>query len=73
MESSDVNWKKTKSGGIKIICQSDTRDFSAVAFITDHVNALIEQWFPGQFLRPWSKPDLSSSTQTEALQDLSQF
>ncbi|XP_037553156.1 leucine-rich repeat serine/threonine-protein kinase 1 [Nematolebias whitei] len=46
VESSDVNWKKTKSGGIKIICQSDTRDFSAVAFITDHVNALIEQWFP---------------------------
>ncbi|XP_037835926.1 leucine-rich repeat serine/threonine-protein kinase 1 [Kryptolebias marmoratus] len=46
VESSDVNWKKTKSGGIKIICQSDTRDFSAMAFITDHVNSLIEQWFP---------------------------
>ncbi|KAM4596959.1 leucine-rich repeat serine/threonine-protein kinase 1 [Fundulus diaphanus] len=46
VESSDVNWKKTKSGGIKIICQSDMRDFSAMAFITDHVNSLIEQWFP---------------------------
>uniref|UniRef100_A0A3Q2CNU6 non-specific serine/threonine protein kinase n=1 Tax=Cyprinodon variegatus TaxID=28743 RepID=A0A3Q2CNU6_CYPVA len=46
VESSDVNWKKIKSGGIKIICQSDVRDFSAMAFITDHVNSLIEQWFP---------------------------
>lgn len=46
VESSDLNWKKKKSGGIKIICQSDTRDFSAMAFITDHVNSLIEQWFP---------------------------
>ncbi|XP_013855983.1 leucine-rich repeat serine/threonine-protein kinase 1, partial [Austrofundulus limnaeus] len=46
VESSDVNWKKMKSGGIKISCQSDSRDFSAVAFITDHVNSLIEQWFP---------------------------
>ncbi|TSK53838.1 Leucine-rich repeat serine/threonine-protein kinase 1 [Bagarius yarrelli] len=45
VESSDLNWKKKKSGGIKIICQSETRDFSAMAFITDHVNALIEQWF----------------------------
>lgn len=48
VESSDLNWKKKKSGGIKIICQSETRDFSAMAFITDHVNALIEQWFPGE-------------------------
>ncbi|XP_049321416.1 leucine-rich repeat serine/threonine-protein kinase 1 isoform X2 [Astyanax mexicanus] len=46
VESSDLNWKKKKSGGIKIICQSVMRDFSAMAFITDHVNALIEQWFP---------------------------
>ncbi|XP_035387696.1 leucine-rich repeat serine/threonine-protein kinase 1 isoform X1 [Electrophorus electricus] len=46
VESSDLNWKKNKSGGIKIICQSEMRDFSAMAFITDHVNALIEQWFP---------------------------
>ncbi|XP_076879110.1 leucine-rich repeat serine/threonine-protein kinase 1 isoform X2 [Brachyhypopomus gauderio] len=46
VESSDLNWKKSKSGGIKIICQSEMRDFSAMAFITDHVNALIEQWFP---------------------------
>ncbi|XP_034413550.1 leucine-rich repeat serine/threonine-protein kinase 1 isoform X2 [Cyclopterus lumpus] len=46
VESSDVNWKKKKSGGIKIICQSDMRDFSAMAFITDNVNLLIEQWFP---------------------------
>uniref|UniRef100_A0AAR2LAM3 non-specific serine/threonine protein kinase n=1 Tax=Pygocentrus nattereri TaxID=42514 RepID=A0AAR2LAM3_PYGNA len=46
VESSDLNWKKKKSGGIKIICQSAMRDFSAMAFITDHVNALIEQWFP---------------------------
>uniref|UniRef100_A0A3P8VNF9 non-specific serine/threonine protein kinase n=1 Tax=Cynoglossus semilaevis TaxID=244447 RepID=A0A3P8VNF9_CYNSE len=46
VESSDVNWKKKKSGGIKIICQSENRDFSAMAFITDHVNSLIEQWFP---------------------------
>ncbi|XP_062868607.1 leucine-rich repeat serine/threonine-protein kinase 1 isoform X2 [Trichomycterus rosablanca] len=46
VESSDLNWKKKKSGGIKIICQSESRDFSAMAFITDHVNALIEQWFP---------------------------
>ncbi|CAH2274383.1 leucine-rich repeat serine threonine- kinase 1 [Pelobates cultripes] len=46
VESSDVNWKKKKSGGIKIICQSETRDFSAMAFITDHVNSLIDQWFP---------------------------
>ncbi|KAM9317959.1 leucine-rich repeat serine/threonine-protein kinase 1 [Pholidichthys leucotaenia] len=46
VESSDVNWKKKKSGGIKIICQSEMRDFSAMAFITDHVNSLIEQWFP---------------------------
>nr|XP_060611914.1 leucine-rich repeat serine/threonine-protein kinase 1 [Anolis sagrei ordinatus] len=46
VESSDVNWKKKKSGGIKIICQSDARDFSAMAFITDHVNSLIDQWFP---------------------------
>uniref|UniRef100_A0A3P8N5J4 non-specific serine/threonine protein kinase n=1 Tax=Astatotilapia calliptera TaxID=8154 RepID=A0A3P8N5J4_ASTCA len=49
VESSDVNWKRKKSGGIKIICQSETRDFSAMAFITDHVNSLIEQWFPGQY------------------------
>lgn len=48
VESSDLNWKKKKSGGIKIICQSEMRDFSAMAFITDHVNALIEQWFPGE-------------------------
>ncbi|XP_013908245.1 PREDICTED: leucine-rich repeat serine/threonine-protein kinase 1-like, partial [Thamnophis sirtalis] len=48
VESSDVNWKKKKSGGIKIICQSDVRDFSAMAFITDHVNSLIDQWFPGK-------------------------
>ncbi|XP_032367721.1 leucine-rich repeat serine/threonine-protein kinase 1 isoform X2 [Etheostoma spectabile] len=46
VESSDVNWKRKKSGGIKIICQSDVRDFSAMAFITDNVNSLIEQWFP---------------------------
>ncbi|XP_060116064.1 leucine-rich repeat serine/threonine-protein kinase 1 [Heteronotia binoei] len=46
VESSDVNWKKKKSGGIKIICQSDSRDFSAMAFITDHINSLIDQWFP---------------------------
>ncbi|XP_028981151.1 leucine-rich repeat serine/threonine-protein kinase 1 isoform X2 [Esox lucius] len=46
VESSDVNWKRKKSGGIKIICQSESRDFSAMAFITDHVNSLIEQWFP---------------------------
>ncbi|KAM4592288.1 leucine-rich repeat serine/threonine-protein kinase 1 isoform 1-T1 [Odontesthes bonariensis] len=46
VESSDVNWKRTKSGGIKIICQSEMRDFSAMAFITDHVHSLIEQWFP---------------------------
>lgn len=48
VESSDVNWKKKKSGGIKIICQSEIRDFSAMAFITDHVNSLIDQWFPGK-------------------------
>ncbi|XP_041840522.1 leucine-rich repeat serine/threonine-protein kinase 1 isoform X2 [Melanotaenia boesemani] len=46
VESFSVNWKKTKSGGIRIICESESRDFSAMAFITDHVNALIEQWFP---------------------------
>ncbi|XP_065762554.1 leucine-rich repeat serine/threonine-protein kinase 1 [Muntiacus reevesi] len=46
VESSDVNWKKKKSGGIKIMCQSEIRDFSAMAFITDHVNSLIDQWFP---------------------------
>ncbi|XP_074090335.1 leucine-rich repeat serine/threonine-protein kinase 1 isoform X3 [Macrotis lagotis] len=46
VESSDVNWKKKKSGGIKIICQSEMRDFSAMAFITDHINSLIDQWFP---------------------------
>uniref|UniRef100_A0A3B5BEW0 non-specific serine/threonine protein kinase n=1 Tax=Stegastes partitus TaxID=144197 RepID=A0A3B5BEW0_9TELE len=46
VESSEVNWKRKKSGGIKIICQSETRDFSAMAFIADHVNSLIEQWFP---------------------------
>ncbi|XP_053320757.1 leucine-rich repeat serine/threonine-protein kinase 1 isoform X2 [Spea bombifrons] len=46
VESSDINWKKKKSGGIKIICQSEMRDFSAMAFITDHVNSLIDQWFP---------------------------
>ncbi|XP_029977672.1 leucine-rich repeat serine/threonine-protein kinase 1-like isoform X3 [Sphaeramia orbicularis] len=46
VESSDVNWKRKKSGGIKIICQSEMRDFSAMAFITDHVHSLIEQWFP---------------------------
>ena len=40
--------KKKKSGGIKIICQSEARDFSAMAFITDHVNSLIDQWFPGK-------------------------
>ncbi|XP_067827754.1 leucine-rich repeat serine/threonine-protein kinase 1 [Heptranchias perlo] len=46
VESSEVNWKRKKSAGIKIVCQSETRDFSAVAFITDHVNSLIDQWFP---------------------------
>ncbi|XP_041640649.1 leucine-rich repeat serine/threonine-protein kinase 1 [Cheilinus undulatus] len=46
VDSSDVNWKRKKSGGIKILCQSETRDFSAMAFITDHVNSLMEQWFP---------------------------
>uniref|UniRef100_UPI00398E8825 leucine-rich repeat serine/threonine-protein kinase 1 n=1 Tax=Pristiophorus japonicus TaxID=55135 RepID=UPI00398E8825 len=46
VESSEVNWKRKKSAGIKIKCQSETRDFSAVAFITDHVNSLIDQWFP---------------------------
>ncbi|XP_059808596.1 leucine-rich repeat serine/threonine-protein kinase 1 isoform X2 [Hypanus sabinus] len=46
VESSEVNWKRKKSAGIKITCQSETRDFSAVAFITDHVNSLIDQWFP---------------------------
>ncbi|XP_074480599.1 leucine-rich repeat serine/threonine-protein kinase 1 isoform X2 [Sebastes fasciatus] len=46
VESSDVSWKRKKSGGIKIICQSEVRDFSAMAFITDNVNSLIEQWFP---------------------------
>lgn len=50
VESSDVSWKRKKSGGIKIICQSEMRDFSAMAFITDHVNSLIEQWFPGQWV-----------------------
>lgn len=52
VESSDLNWKRKKSGGIKIICQSEMRDFSAMAFITDHVNALIEQWFPGEAPAP---------------------
>ncbi|KAM8894430.1 leucine-rich repeat serine/threonine-protein kinase 1 [Spinachia spinachia] len=46
VESSDINWRMNKSGGIKIICQSEMRDFSAMAFITDNVNSLIEQWFP---------------------------
>ncbi|XP_054999231.1 leucine-rich repeat serine/threonine-protein kinase 1 [Sorex araneus] len=46
VESSDVNWKRKKSGGIKVMCQSDVRDFSAMAFITDHINSLIDQWFP---------------------------
>ncbi|KAK5935940.1 hypothetical protein CgunFtcFv8_021250 [Champsocephalus gunnari] len=46
VESSDVNWKRKKSGGIKIICHSESRDFSAMAFITDNVNSLIDQWFP---------------------------
>ncbi|XP_077420975.1 leucine-rich repeat serine/threonine-protein kinase 1 [Vanacampus margaritifer] len=46
VESTDVNWKKKKSAGIKMLCQSESRDFSAMAFITDHINALIEQWFP---------------------------
>ncbi|XP_077376573.1 leucine-rich repeat serine/threonine-protein kinase 1 [Festucalex cinctus] len=46
VESTDVNWKKKKSGGIKMLCQADGRDFSAMAFVTDHINALIEQWFP---------------------------
>ncbi|KAL6112664.1 lrrk1 [Pungitius sinensis] len=46
VESSDINWRRKKSGGIKIICQSEMRDFSAMAFITDNVNSLIEQWFP---------------------------
>ncbi|XP_029701634.1 leucine-rich repeat serine/threonine-protein kinase 1-like isoform X2 [Takifugu rubripes] len=46
VESSDISWRRKKSGGIKIICQSDMRDFSAMAFITDHVHSLIEQWFP---------------------------
>ncbi|XP_032906424.1 leucine-rich repeat serine/threonine-protein kinase 1 [Amblyraja radiata] len=46
VESSEMNWKRKKSAGIKIVCQSETRDFSAVAFITDHVNSLIDQWFP---------------------------
>lgn len=46
VESSDIYRKRKKSGGIKIICQSEMRDFSAMAFITDHVNTLIEQWFP---------------------------
>lgn len=48
VESSDIYWRRKRSGGIKIICQSEMRDFSAMAFITDHVNTLIEQWFPGQ-------------------------
>lgn len=53
VESSDISWRRKKSGGIKIICQSDMRDFSAMAFITDHVHSLIEQWFPGQCTAPW--------------------
>lgn len=54
VESSDISWRRKKSGGIKIICQSDMRDFSAMAFITDHVHSLIEQWFPGQCTAPWT-------------------
>lgn len=46
VESADVDWKWKKSGGIRITCQSEMRDFSAMAFVTDHVNSLIEQWFP---------------------------
>ncbi|XP_061669400.1 leucine-rich repeat serine/threonine-protein kinase 1 isoform X2 [Syngnathoides biaculeatus] len=46
VESADVNWKEKKSGGVKVVCQSESRDFSATAFVTDHVNALVEQWFP---------------------------
>uniref|UniRef100_A0A3B4B653 Uncharacterized protein n=1 Tax=Periophthalmus magnuspinnatus TaxID=409849 RepID=A0A3B4B653_9GOBI len=46
VESAEVDWKRKKSGGIRISCQSETRDFSAMAFITDHVNSLIDQWFP---------------------------
>lgn len=46
VESSDFCWNKKKSEGIKLICQSEMRDFSAMAFITDHVNSLIDQWFP---------------------------
>ncbi|XP_061613512.1 leucine-rich repeat serine/threonine-protein kinase 1 isoform X4 [Phyllopteryx taeniolatus] len=46
VESTDVNWKKKKSGGVKVVCRSESRDFSAAAFVTDHVNALVEQWFP---------------------------
>ncbi|XP_057705282.1 leucine-rich repeat serine/threonine-protein kinase 1 isoform X2 [Corythoichthys intestinalis] len=45
VESAEVNWKK-KSGGIEIVCQSESGDFSAVAFVTDHINNLVEQWFP---------------------------
>lgn len=52
VESSDVCWKRKKSDGIRIVCQSDMRDFSAMAFITDHVHTLIEQWFPGQCSGP---------------------
>ncbi|CAL9701299.1 unnamed protein product [Knipowitschia caucasica] len=46
VESAELDWKRKKSGGIRITCQSETRDFSAMAFITDHVNSLLEQWFP---------------------------
>lgn len=76
VESSDINWKRKKSGGIKIICQSEMRDFSAMAFITDHVNYLIEQWFPGQYTSFclfifWSNPvDLSPSAQIKLMDNL---
>ncbi|MEQ2174889.1 hypothetical protein GOODEAATRI_012359, partial [Goodea atripinnis] len=57
VESSDLNWKKMKSGGIKIICQSDIRDFSAMAFITDHSDGslLIEQYVPCSLCVPWEQ------------------
>ncbi|XP_061408692.1 leucine-rich repeat serine/threonine-protein kinase 1 isoform X1 [Lethenteron reissneri] len=32
--------------GIEILVQSQSQDFSAIAFVTDHVNTLIEHWFP---------------------------
>ena len=39
------------SSGVDITVWSQCEDFSAMGYVTDQLDSLIEEWFPGEMVR----------------------